>query len=58
MNLALRSVGWRTVDEVKSLHLFEHGKVKNKPLFLEKAKAAGEKLAKTIILANKIKNNS
>lgn len=58
MNLALRSVGWRTVDEVKFLHLFERGKVKNEPLFLEKAEAAGEKLAKTIILANKIKNNS
>ncbi len=56
MNLALRSVGWRTVVEIKAFHLFECGKVKEESRFIKEAEDAGEKLAKTIILANKLKS--
>lgn len=58
MTKALAAVGWRTVGSVKALHLFERGAAKNNESILKQAELAGERLAKTILLADKLRKQA
>ncbi len=53
----LTAVGYRTVSAVKALHAFKKGDVKKQEEILLEAENAGIKLAKTIKLANYVKEN-
>ncbi len=55
MSIALKAVGWRTVDNIKALHLFKRGEAITHQMLIETAEKAGEKLAKTILLADNLK---
>lgn len=55
MDMALKSVGWRPVENIKALYLFKKGEAKIHTDLIEKSKNAGVKLAKTISLAQKVK---
>ncbi len=55
MGVALGYVGYRIVEAVIALNLFEKGVVKEKPQQLENARAAGEKLANTLLLKQHVK---
>jgi len=55
MSMALKAVGWRTVDNIKALHLFKRGEAITQQMLIETAEKAGEKLAKTILLADNLK---
>lgn len=56
MDKSLQAVGFRIVESMKALHLFEKGACINHDDILTEADAAGQKLGKTILLANKMKN--
>ncbi|HPE15401.1 MAG TPA: flavodoxin family protein [Oscillospiraceae bacterium] len=55
MDKALQAVGFRVVESVKALHLYKKGDCENQKEILEKAVSAGEKLGKTILLADRVK---
>lgn len=55
MDLTLKAVGIRPVENIKALYLFKQGEANNHKQLLEKSKNAGIKLAKTILLAQKVK---
>ncbi len=55
MSMTLQAVGWRSVANIKALHLFEKHEGALNPNLLEEGKRAGEKLFKTISLARSIK---
>lgn len=57
MDLTLKAVGWRPVENVKALYLFKKGEANNHTDLIEKSKNAGNKLAKTILLAKKVKTS-
>ncbi|NBI08206.1 flavodoxin family protein [Senegalia massiliensis] len=56
MNLTLQSVGWRTVESIKALYLYERGEAEAEYELKERSKKAGVKLTKTIILADKTRS--
>ena len=55
MSMALQSVGWRSVVNMKVLHLFEKHAASQNAQLLSEAKLAGKKLCQTISLAQSIK---
>lgn len=55
MDKALQAVGYRVVDSVKVLHLFSKGEAANDTNALNMAANAGKKLAKTLLLSQKVK---
>jgi len=55
MDKALQAVGYRVVDSVKALHLFSKGEAANHANELNMAANAGAKLAKTLLLSQKVK---
>lgn len=55
MDMTLKAVGWRPVENVKALFLFKRGEANGQTELMKTAKKAGVKLAKTIVLANDIK---
>ncbi len=56
MDLSLQSLGYRIVDSIKILKLFGMNDAKSNNDIIEKVSIAGEKLAKTLLLKQKIKN--
>ena len=55
MDRTLQAVGYRIVESMKVLHMFKKGESKKHEDILNEALHAGEKLGKTIVLANCIK---
>ncbi len=55
MDQALSAVGYRVVESVKVLKLFEKGEAKHDREAIRQAERAGEKLAKTLLLAKRWK---
>ncbi|RQD73631.1 MAG: flavodoxin family protein [Candidatus Syntrophonatronum acetioxidans] len=53
----LESLGYRVVDTVKALHLFEPGEALYNEKAMEKAKKGGEKLLKTMQLKEKVSSH-
>lgn len=53
MKMPLEALGYRVIDAVKVLHLFKKGEAMQNDQALEQAKAAGENLAKTLLLRQK-----
>ncbi len=58
MDLALTSLGYRIVESVKVLRLFEQGAAQSSEISLKQARRAGEKLAKTIMLRNRVREKA
>ncbi len=56
MSDSLSAVGFRSVKNIKALHLFEKGGANYNQEILEQALYAGEKLSKTILLSQRVKN--
>lgn len=56
LNKALTAVGYRVISAVKALHLFERNAAKGREDLIDEAYWAGKKLGKTLILAEKTKN--
>jgi len=56
MKLPLEALGYRVVDTVKVLQLFEKGDAKKNNIAIRQAERAGEKLAKTLILQKEVKS--
>ena len=52
---SLAAVGYRVVDRVEALHAFARGEVRNRSGILDKARLAGERLALTLNLHNRVK---
>ncbi len=57
MKMTIQAIGYRVVKSVKGLFLFKKGEANDAKDLLDEAKEAGEKLKKTMRLANKIKRN-
>lgn len=57
MDKSLQAVGYRIVESMKVFNMFEKGAATNHENVLNDAFIAGEKLGKTILLANKIREN-
>lgn len=57
MDRSLQSVGYRIVEGMKVLHLFNKNDSKKDADILDSATAAGIKLAKTILLAERLKKS-
>jgi hypothetical protein len=57
MDLSLASLGYRVVDSVKVLELYEAGAARKCETALEQSRNAGRKLARTLLLKEKIRNN-
>jgi hypothetical protein len=55
MTDALCAVGYRVVESVKILKLFEKGEAKHNRTAVEQAENAGRKLSKTLLLAKRLK---
>ncbi len=55
MRLALQAVGVRSVENLKVLHLFQKGEALRHETLLQNAYNAGEKLAKTVALADTVR---
>ena len=55
MDKALQAVGFRVVESVKALHLYKKGDCEKQKEILEEAAFAGEKLGKTILLADRVR---
>lgn len=55
MDKSLQAVGYRIVESMKVLHMFKKGETLKHEDVLQQAFVAGEKLGKTILLANKMK---
>lgn len=49
------AVGYRVVDSVEGYHVFSRGEVKKKPEIMERAFEAGEKLARTLHLRERVR---
>jgi multimeric flavodoxin WrbA len=58
MDLSLVSLGYRIVDSVKVLELYEAGAAKQCPKALEQSRHAGRKLARTLLLRQKIRKKN
>ncbi len=58
MSQALQAVGWRSVENIKALHLFEKNATTHNAKLLEQAKNAGIKLYKTISLAQNFRGEN
>ena len=58
MDMSLQAVGYRVVESLKVLHMFGKGDAKKHKDILNEAIAAGAKLGKTIVLADRIKKKS
>lgn len=56
MDLSLASLGYRVVDSVKVLELYEGGAAERCQKALEQSRNAGRKLARTLLLREKIRN--
>lgn len=56
MQKTLTAIGVRCVDSIKALHLFKKGEALEQREILKQAEKSGEKLAKTLHLANVVKN--
>jgi multimeric flavodoxin WrbA len=57
MSKSLSAVGWRSVANIKGLHAFKKGEARKNSLLMEECHNAGIKLAKTVLLAKKMKEN-
>ena len=57
MSKTLSSVGWRSVANIKGLHAFKKGEAESDVQLMEECYRAGEKLARTVMLAKNIKEN-
>lgn len=57
MDLSLASLGYRIVDSVKVLELYEAGVAARCEKAMEQSRNAGRKLARTLLLREKIRNN-
>ncbi|MBK5254098.1 MAG: flavodoxin family protein [Peptostreptococcaceae bacterium] len=57
LSKTLVAVGWRSVANIKALHVFEKGKVTKEKETIKEAYDAGERLVKTLVLAEKVKKN-
>lgn len=57
LDLSLVSLGYRIVDSVKVLELYEAGAAERCGKALEQSRNAGRKLARTLLLKEKIRNN-
>lgn len=57
MDLSLVSLGYRIVDSVKVLELYEAGAANRSEKALDQSRHAGRKLAKTLLLREKIRKN-
>ncbi len=57
MDLSFKSLGYRIIESVKILNLFEENDAASNEVEMTKAIRAGEKLAKTILLKEKIQKN-
>lgn len=55
LSQTLSAVGWRSVANIKALHAFKQGEALKNTQLLQECYQAGLKLAKTVILSNKIK---
>ncbi len=58
MRMTLQAVGVRSVESLKVLNLFDRGKVAYCKELLQKAEKAGEKLGRTMILADALRENA
>lgn len=56
MTLPLEALGYRVIDKVKVLRVFEAGRVVDEKEFVQAAAKAGEKLVKVFRLREKLKN--
>lgn len=56
MDMTLKSVGYRSVENIKAIHLFKKGEAKKNNELLESCEKAGEKLARTLLLKEKVKS--
>ena len=54
MSMALQAVGWRSVANIKALHLFKKREASLNNQILLEAQIAGKKLYKTIVLAKNL----
>lgn len=57
MDKALQAVGYRVVESVKVMHLFSKGEAANDEKALRMAANAGKKLAKVLLLSQKVKQD-
>jgi multimeric flavodoxin WrbA len=57
MTKSLSSVGWRSVENIKGLHAFKKGEAKINASLMNECHQAGVKLARTVLLAKKVKEN-
>ncbi len=57
MSMTLSAVGFRCVENLKVLHLFKKGEASKNELAILNAQKAGDKLAKTVILAHSTKRS-
>jgi len=57
LDKTLSAVGFRVVQSVKALHVFSKGEILENASDLEKSVSAGQKLAKTLLLSQKVKKN-
>lgn len=57
MDRTLQAVGCRVVDSVKALRLFARGEAQKDEEQLEKARRAGNRLADTLLLAQKVRQS-
>ncbi len=55
MKMPLEALGYRVVDTVKILNLFSKGEAQKDKIAIKQAKSAGVKLAKTILLRERLK---
>lgn len=56
MSMTLQAAGWRSIENLKILHVFEKGAVDTLSEILKQAERAGKKLARTIELYTSEKN--
>ncbi|MBK5200209.1 MAG: flavodoxin family protein [Spirochaetaceae bacterium] len=57
LSKTLSAVGWRSVANIKGLHAFKKGEAKINDPLMNECHQAGVKLAKTVFLAKKVKEN-
>ena len=58
MNKSLQAIGYRVVNTIKGLHVFKKGEINQQKNICLTAELAGEKLGKTILLVETIRQNS
>lgn len=56
MSMPLEALGYRVVDTVKVLHLFDKGEANQNDTAINQAKNTGEKLAKTLMLRKQVED--